>query len=513
MPATNAQTLELLLEVGRLLSSKLEIGGLLTAVLELSTRVVEAESASLLLLDEKTQELYFDVALGLGPDAAKIRLPLGQGIAGAVAKNRAPEIINAAREDPRWSPAMDEQSGFVTRSILAVPMLIKGRLIGVLEAINKRDGHFSDADLRAFEAFASQAAVALENARLFASLKEERFKLATVFEQMTDGAALTDPSGKILLSNEAAAKLLGTGLTDLAASLGAMAVTPSVAELLAGGGPLGMLDFAAVRKEPTLLVLEGRVTRAPLGDSDGRLFVFRDRTESFRQERLKRTFLSLISHKLRTPLAVVTGFADILIGEINAETDPLMAKALRAVRAQSGKVSELVDKLLSYTTIENSDTQIKPEPFLLDEAVKEALDALKEKIDDRAATVDAPATGIVVMGDRRLVVEALKNLIDNAIKFNPQRSPATALRAEATGDWAAVTVTDTGPGVPPEDLERVFSRFHQVEKDFTGQQEGMGLGLAFVRKVAELHGGSAVLRSKLGAGSTVTLTLPRKRDA
>ncbi len=511
MPATNAQTLELLLEVGRLLSSKLELSELLTAVLELSTHVVGAESASLLLLDEKTQELYFDVALGLGPDATKIRLPLGQGIAGAVAKNRAPEIINVAREDPRWSPAIDEQSGFVTRSILAVPMLIKGRLVGVLEAINKRDGDFSDADLRAFEAFASQAAVALENARLFSSLKEERFKLATVFEQMTDGAALTDPAGKVLLSNAAASHLLGTELTDLVASLSAMAVTPSIPELFSGDRPV--LDFAAVRKDPTLLVLEGRVTRAPLGDSDGRLFVFRDRTESFRQERLKRTFLSFISHKLRTPLAIVTGFADILLSELGAETEQPISKAVRAIRSQSGKVSELVDKLLSYTTIESSDTQIKPEPFSLDEAIKEALEALKEKIDKREATVEATATGLILMGDKRLVVEALKNLIDNAVKFNVKHSPAIALRAESQGDWAAVTVTDTGPGVPPEELERVFSRFHQVEKDFTGQQEGMGLGLAFVRKVAELHGGSAILSSKLGMGSTVTLTLPRKRDA
>jgi signal transduction histidine kinase len=511
MPVTNAQTLELLLEVGRLLSSKLELPELLTSVLELSTRVVEAESASLLLLDEKTQELYFDVALGLGPEAAKIRLPLGAGIAGSVAKSRAPEIINAVRADPRWSPAMDAQSGFVTRSILAVPMLIKGRLVGVLEAINKRGGDFSDADLRAFEAFASQAAVAIDNARLFSSLKEERFKLATVFAQMTDGAALTDPSGKVLLSNEAAAKLLGTELKELADGLTGMIVTPSIAELLAGEKPV--TDFAAVRKEPTLLVLEGRVTRAPLGDSDGRLFVFRDRTEAFRQEKLKRTFLSLISHKLRTPLAAVTGFADILMDELNADTDPMMAKAIRTIRSQGGKVSELVDKLLSYTTIESPDTQINPEPFPLDGAVKDALEALSEKVAERAAKVEVAPTGLTVIGDRRLIVEALKNLLDNAIKFNLKPEPVTVVRGTAEGDWAAVTVADTGPGVPPEDLERVFSRFHQVEKDFTGQQDGMGLGLAFVRKVAQLHGGEAILRSKLGAGSTVTLTLPRKRDA
>jgi len=511
MAATNAQTLELLLEVGRLLSSKLELSDLLTSVLELSTRVVDAESASLLLLDEKTQELYFDVALGLGPDAAKVRLKLGQGIAGSVAKTRAPEIINAVRQDPRWSPAMDAHSGFVTRSILAVPMLIKGHLVGVLEAINKNDGGFTDADLRAFEAFASQAAVAIENARLFSSLREERFKLATVFSQMTDGAVLTDPSGKVLLSNEAAAKLVGTELIDIAAGLKGMTVTPSMKELLAGEAP--MLDFAAVRKEPTVLVLEGRMTRAPLGESEGRLFVFRDRTENFRQEKLKRTFLSLISHKLRTPLAAVTGFADILFDELTPETDPMMSKAIRTIRAQGAKVSELVDKLLSYTTIESPDVSVTLEPFPLDEAVKETIESLKEKLDERGAKVDAPATGLVVVGDKRLIIESLKNLIDNAIKFNLKPAPVTALRAEAAGDWAAVTVADAGPGVPPEDLERVFSRFHQVEKDFTGQQEGMGLGLAFVRKVAELHGGTAVMRSKLGEGAAVTMTLPRKRDA
>ncbi len=509
--ATNAQTLELLLEVGRLLSSKLELGELLTSVLELSTKVVDAESASLLLLDEKTQELYFDVALGLGPDAAKVRLKLGQGIAGSVAKSRAPEIINAVRQDPRWSPAMDAQSGFVTRSILAVPMLIKGHLVGVLEAINKNGGGFTEADLRAFEAFASQAAVAIDNARLFSSLKDERFKLATVFAQMTDGAALTDAKGAVLLANEAAARLLGTELKELADGLKGMATTPSIAELLSGEKPV--VDFAAVRKEPTMLVLEGRVTRAALGDSEGRLFIFRDRTEAHRQEKLKRTFLSLISHKLRTPLAAVTGFADILADELSPDTDPMWAKAVRTIRSQGGKVSGLVDKLLSYTTIESPDTQISSEPFALDDAVKDAVAALEELIQERAATVDAPPTGHVLVGDRRLITEALKNLLDNAIKFNAKPSPAAVLRAEAEGDWSALTVADTGPGVPPEDLERVFSRFHQVEKDFTGQQEGMGLGLAFVRKVAELHGGSAVLRSKLGAGAAVTLTLPRKRDA
>src|ERR1700728_1135005 len=128
MASRDAQRLELLLEAARLLSSKLELSELLTTVLELASRVVDAETASLLLLDEATQEVYFDVALGLGDDLSKVRLPLGQGIAGTAARTRAPEIITDVRSDPRCSAKMDEQTGFVTRSVLAVPILLKGRL-------------------------------------------------------------------------------------------------------------------------------------------------------------------------------------------------------------------------------------------------------------------------------------------------------------------------------------------------------------------------------------------------
>src|ERR1035437_8820723 len=222
MASRDAERLELLLEVGRLLSSKLELPELLTTVLELASRVVDAETASLLLLDEKTGELYFDTALGLGEDMSKVRLKLGQGIAGAVAQSRKPEIINEVRKDPRWSPKMDEQSGFVTRSILAVPILLKGRLLGVVEAINKRGGPVATEDVQAFDAFASQAGVAIDNARLFTSLRDEKFKLATVFAQMNDGAALTDAAGRVILSNDAASRLLGGELSDLAGALKGM---------------------------------------------------------------------------------------------------------------------------------------------------------------------------------------------------------------------------------------------------------------------------------------------------
>ena len=511
MVTRDAQRLELLLEVARLLSSKLELSELLTTVLELASKVVDAETASLLLLDEATQELYFDVALGLGEDASKVRLKLGQGVAGAVAQTRKPETINDVRADPRWSPAMDAQTGFVTRSILAIPILHKGRLIGVIEAINKRGGPFAEGDVETFEAFASQAGVAIENARLFASLRDEKFKLATIFSQMHDGAALTDAAGRVILSNDAAARLLGTGISDLAGALQGMDVAPPPAELL--NPPADGAPFIATRTEPTLLVISGRVTRAPLADGEGLLFVFRDDTEAARQERLKRSFLSLISHKLKTPLASVIGFSDILLSETDENSNQMTVKALKTINAQGIKVGELVDKLIRYTTLESPEAAPELADVPVDEAVAEALKSLREKIEAKKASVEFAPTGLTLYVDRTMFVEVVKNLVENAFKFDPGPAPVVNVRVRAEDEWAALSVTDLGPGIPPEAQKAVFSRFHQVEKDFTGQQDGMGLGLPFVKKVAELHGGSAALHSKLGAGTTVTVTWPRRKPA
>ena len=507
--AQTQEALEHLLEVGRLLSSKLDLPELLRSVLELASRVVDAETASLLLLDEKTQELYFEEALGLGAAAAKVRLKLGQGIAGTVAKTLKPEVINNAKADARWSPQMDAASGFNTRSILAVPMRIKGRLVGVVEAINKRGAAFDEADLRTFEGFAAQAAVAIENARLFASLREERFKLGTIFSEMSDAAILADGHGFILLANPSARKLLGLG--DAPATLDeafkSMLVMPPPRQILSGGE--SPVDFEVVRDKPTLLMLAGRATRIEVGW----LLVFRDVTEAWQKERLKRSFLSLISHKLKTPLASVIGYSEILIEEFS-ERPPQSAvvqQAAESVRLQGRKLADLVDKLLRYTTLDDADAKPELAPCPLDAVVEETARGMKEWLAERgAAVLHKPGPQpVVVMGDRRQLLEVVKNLIENAVKFDAQPRKQVVIWVEKAGSEALLCVKDDGPGIPPEELERVFTRFHQIETYFTGQIDGWGLGLSYCKKIVESHRGKIELRSKLGEGTTVTVRLPR----
>ncbi|MEW6011963.1 MAG: GAF domain-containing protein, partial [Elusimicrobiota bacterium] len=198
--------LEMLVTVSRLLSSKLDIADLLTTIMRLATRVVNSERASLYLLDEKTQELYFDVALDLDENLKKMRFKLGEGLAGTVAKEARSVISNNVDKDPSHTKKVDEKSGYVTRSLLTCPMIIKGKVIGVVQAINKLEGDFTEEDKNNFEAFASQAAIAIENSRLFNKVKDEKNKLENIFKVIEEGVVVTDEEGNIKIINDSGVK-------------------------------------------------------------------------------------------------------------------------------------------------------------------------------------------------------------------------------------------------------------------------------------------------------------------
>lgn len=514
----NPDNVALLLEVSRLLSSKLELSELLHIIIPLAAKVLNADRASLFLVDEATQELYFDVAMGLPPEVSKIRLKMGQGIAGTCAKERKAVIIADARKDPRWYRKADEKSGYVTRSIIAVPLLHRGRLIGVAQGLNKLEGTFTLGDLRAFEAFASQAAVAIENARLFNSLKEERRKLGTLLNEMRDAALLTDGTGGILLANAAAKAFFaqaGSSAT-LESAVEGMAIEPSIANILRS--PAEVVEFEARRETPKRLVLAGtatRIAREAQGGSPGRVVVFRDITEEKYEEALKRNFLSLISHKLKTPLSSITGYSQLLLlDQTVKKAGGMLQKGLDAIHLQGSKLATLVDKLLNFTLLEELDSrQDVREIFPVAQVLRDAVSGLESWLIEHAgsARVDC-GESLTACGDPALIRDAVKNLIENGVKFAAPGSRDVVLRATKYEGKVEIAVADKGPGIPPEETEKIFKRFYQIESSFTGQVEGWGLGLPFVKKAVEKSGGALRVESKLQAGTTVFVTLPGASD-
>ncbi|NOZ26334.1 MAG: HD domain-containing protein [Nitrospirae bacterium] len=183
--------LKTLTELASLINSSFDQVEIRKRAIEATTRVLNAEAASLLLLDEATGELYFDVATGeKGGRVKQIRLKKGVGIAGWVAEHGTPLVIHDAQSDPRFFKNADKLSGFVTRNIICVPLKTKERIIGVLEGINKKDGRFDDSDLELMETLSNFIAVAIENARLYTELKETFYATA---ETLTETIELRDP--------------------------------------------------------------------------------------------------------------------------------------------------------------------------------------------------------------------------------------------------------------------------------------------------------------------------------
>lgn len=178
--------MELFLQVGQSMVSTFDLGQLLDETTEIATTIVNAAAASLMLIDTETNELVFEYAIGeKSAEVRKIRIGLNEGIAGWVATHGQPVIVNDVQRDPRFLDRVDKQSGFTTRSIAAVPLEIRGRTIGVLEVLNKLDASgFDTEDLSMLQSIAAQAAIAIDNARLYQSLREERDKIIKAQEDV-----------------------------------------------------------------------------------------------------------------------------------------------------------------------------------------------------------------------------------------------------------------------------------------------------------------------------------------
>jgi K+-sensing histidine kinase KdpD len=495
----------------------LRLSDLLQTVIRLASEVCRAEASSVLLVDPATGELYFDVATGdKGGALQQIRLKKGEGIAGWVVDNRKPAVVNDVANDPRWTQRADKQSTFKTKAILAVPMMVREKLIGVMEVINHADGApFDEVDVKILEIFAGQAAVAIENARLFESIRQEKEKMSTILAEMSEGTLLLTAQGKVSLANTAAERLLG--FTDMAGMdwrkvEDVFDVKPSWDEVQRTLGGAGGMDIT--RKAPPPLLLTGVINQicSDKGEVQGYLIIFQDVTEERREAQLKRNFLSLVSHKLRTPLVAIRGFTPLLL-EKPEELTPFQKTGIETIDRNSQQLASLVEKLVWFSTLENETLELTIKPQALSSVVDTAISDLAPYLRNQPADIEREP-GInslpLIPLDKVWMQQALRNVIENAVKFNTKPKRKVAISGRLANDKVELVIKDDGIGIPHEEYTKIFQKFYQIESSFTGQVQGMGLGLALVKRVVEAHAGTVSVESTLGSGTTFTISLPLK---
>jgi two-component system sensor histidine kinase SenX3 len=233
--------------------------------------------------------------------------------------------------------------------------------------------------------------------------------------------------------------------------------------------------------------------------------VIDDVTDRRRLEAVRRDFVANISHELKTPVGALGLLAETLL----SEDDPAVARRLaERLLDEAFRVGRTIDDLLALSQIEADEVGLRdevPVHLFIAEAVERVRPAAEQH--DISIQVEEPAARLVVLGDRRQLVSATYNLLDNAVKYSDPGS-TVEVRARTDGQWIELSVEDHGIGIPRRDLERVFERFYRVDRARSRETGGTGLGLAIVRHVASNHSGEVRVESREGEGSTFTLRLP-----
>jgi PAS domain S-box-containing protein len=360
-------------------------------------------------------------------------------------------------------------------------------------------------------------AMAEELRRKLVAVSEERTKLEAVVSSMNDAVVAVDAQGTLLLLNEASADLLGLPRDArgrrLRALLGEHPLCRAI-EHAADRGTDVEEELTLAPPGERLLEVHATPLRGLGGETAGAVAVVRDVTEFRRSERLRRELTANVSHELRTPLTSIKGFAETLLA--GAMTDePTCRRFLAIIDSEATRLMKLVDDLTDLSRLESRAVAMEPAPLCVDELIEEAVGRMRPQADRHGVTLlTTVATGATVMADRDRVLQVLTNLLDNAIKFTPDGG-TVRVAARLDGHDAVISVVDSGRGIPEEDLPRVFDRFYRVERSrsrlsLRGGEEtgGTGLGLAIARQIVDAHGGRISARSRPGAGSTFTFTLP-----
>jgi signal transduction histidine kinase len=236
----------------------------------------------------------------------------------------------------------------------------------------------------------------------------------------------------------------------------------------------------------------------------------RDVTREREYDKLKSDMLSLMSHELRTPITSINGFAELLALDERMPEDA--REYLTIINSEAQRVARMLSTFLSVAKLEQKDRQeVAMIPLTLDDVVRDTITNLQPTAKrKRIRLVERDVQRLPpVAADRSLITQAVANLIDNAIRYSPERTSVT-LSAALESDAVRLTVEDRGYGIPPEDQDRVWEKFYRVSRDGRiKEEESTGLGLSFVREVVEQHGGRVFLESEVGRGSKVGFTLPR----
>ena len=519
---------EELARVARTLTEDLDVAQVADRVVQPVLRLFAVQS-SVLWLREPDGSL---VAVGISGRARRgfrlgDKLPPGASMAGrAVIEGRPAWTSDLLAEPGVFIP--DEQRARLKttgdRAVLCVPVAVNARTIGVLSVGDGSTREFTRSEVVLLQAFADQAAIALQNASLYAESQTQRTQLMQILESTSDGVLFVGPDGLVQAANHHAAELLacqggsmvGSDLGDVlrrecsAASteklLLACAGGPGVAPVEGASGDLDVTNFGRV------LHWEARATRDTGGRTIGLTLTLHDVTQEREIAQMKSDFVSFATHQLRTPLSGIKWMLELAMQE--TDVPETASSYMRDALGASQRLIQLVNDLLDISRLEGGRMKATPQLVDLVDLTRAVLDDLKLQMDEKGHRL-AMATSsdmLEVVADPQLLRQVVLNLASNAIKYSPSGGDI-GVQITRERDVVRWRITDTGIGIPKESQRHLFEKFYRADNVASLETDGTGLGLYLVRLIVEQIGGHVGCESEEGHGATFYFTVPSAQSS
>jgi PAS domain S-box-containing protein len=506
-----------LLEISRALTAQLDLDELLQMVLEAAAEMLSGQAGLIALRDSDGDDFSIRASYGLPKALVPYFEPLLSNI---------PDYTGRSRFH---IPGLAETLGQIVaglglrlQQVVALPMAIKHNLIGVLYVFRAYGSRFTPDDRRVLSSFADQAAIAVYNAQLYESVSQEKRRLDAILEYSADGVLIMDSAQQIVVFNRALARLSGWAAAealgrhhDEVIQWAHLETDKDLTDAVAGGWPLPsarpLYVEGDLRRHSGGAISVG-IIYAPLFGQGGRLVNIianvRDVTRFREADEIKATFVSVISHELKTPVSLIQGYAETLLRE-DAHWDPdVTQESLIVIIEEAERLNHLIDNLLDASRLEAGKLPLNMEQVALNKLVERVAERFRTQTQSHEIKVDFPPEFPIIKGAPERLEQVLSNLLSNAIKYSPDGGQIQ-IEGRSSADEVIITVTDQGVGIPFEEQPHIFESFFRGAREQQQSTPGAGLGLYLAKAIIEAHNGRIWVESNSGEGASFSFAIPR----
>jgi signal transduction histidine kinase len=514
LPDFRIRQRDYLLEIARALTQELDLDKLLGRILKIAVEML-AGQAGLIALRSSSGGWKVAVSHGMPPAFIKI------------IERFLPEIPD--HEDPQHfeipeiNRLVNDLTFAASQGVLngvGLPLVARQKVVGLLFIFRGYAGVYSANDYSLLSSFANQAAIAVQNAQLYGQVNQERVRLNALLDTLADGMLILNAENRIERCNPAFARMVGKPIEEIQDQLHEQIVlwarrpqSLTLEQAESGGWPLTPHahlyvegDLKRLDSEPPLPV---GITYAPLISPEGGLLniiaTVRDITRYRQAEELKSTFISIISHELKTPVALIKGYVGTLRRDDAQWDTEIVQESLAVIEDEADHLAELIENLLDASRLQAGGVALKRTDLSLPELAQRLATRMQIQTSHHTIRVDFPPDFPILLADETRLEQVISNLINNSIKYAP--GGEIRISGQVRQDNAIVCVSDEGPGIAPEDIPHIFDRFYRAP-EMARLTKGAGLGLYLARAIIEAHNGRIWIDSEPGRGVRICFSLP-----